>query len=76
MDAKTKILQALNIIRPALQEHGGDVEFVDFDEETDTVKVKLIGTCQGCPLANITLKERIEKLLQKEVPAVKEVIQA
>jgi len=76
MDTKTQILQALNVIRPALQEHGGDVEFVDFNEETGVVRVKLIGACQGCPLANITLKERIKKLLQKEVPAVKEVIQA
>ncbi|MDD5043083.1 MAG: NifU family protein [Patescibacteria group bacterium] len=75
MDTKVKILEALNVLRPTLEADGGDIEFVSFDKKTGVVKVKLIGACQGCPLATVTLKNHVEKYLKKEVPEVKEVIQ-
>ena len=60
-------------IRPALQGHGGDVEFVGTDED-NTVKVRLQGACQGCPGAAMTMKNGIERILKERVPEVKEVV--
>ena len=67
-----KVKETLDRIRPALQADGGDVELV---EVTDgTVKVKLTGACGSCPMATMTLKGGIERLLKQEVPEVKEVV--
>jgi Fe-S cluster biogenesis protein NfuA len=70
---KEKVQEAINRIRPNLQADGGDVELVDVTED-GVVKVKLLGACHGCPMAQMTLKQGIQKFLQKEVPEVKEVI--
>ena len=60
-------------IRPLLQGHGGDIEFVSVEED-NSVKVKLQGACSGCPGAKMTLKNGVEKILQEKLPQVKEVI--
>ncbi|MDR0734936.1 MAG: NifU family protein [Elusimicrobiota bacterium] len=70
---KEQIAALLQKVRPMLQADGGDVEFVDFDESTGTVKVKLQGACGSCPMATMTLKHGIEKYLKEACPAVKAV---
>lgn len=71
---KEQVQTALEKIRPALQADGGDVVLLGVEED-GTVKVKLTGACGGCPMATVTLKQGIERLLKKEVPGVKEVVQ-
>ncbi len=70
---KQRVEEALSKIRPALQRDGGDVELVEVDPK-GIVKVRLTGACDGCPMAVITLKQGIEKVIKKEVPEVKEVV--
>ena len=70
---KEKVEEALGEIRPMLQRDGGDVELVEVTEEGD-VKVKLTGACGGCPMAQMTLKQGIERTLKAKVPEVKEVV--
>ena len=72
MTLKEKVENALQKIRPSLQADGGDVEFVDMDDE-GVVKVKLLGACGGCPLSQMTLKMGIEKILKQNVPEVNRV---
>jgi Fe-S cluster biogenesis protein NfuA len=63
-------------IRPAVAEDGGDIIFKAFDEATGVVKVKLMGSCSGCPSSSITLKSGIENMLKHyvtEVTSVEEV---
>jgi Fe-S cluster biogenesis protein NfuA len=67
-----KVKEALDQIRPALQADGGDVELVDVNG--GTVKVRLTGACGGCPMATMTLKQGIERILKEKVPEVKEVV--
>jgi Fe-S cluster biogenesis protein NfuA len=62
-----------SIIRPALRDHGGDIELVGTDDDKN-VSVRLQGACQGCPGAQMTLKMGVERLLKQCVPEVKEVI--
>ncbi|MCD6352951.1 MAG: NifU family protein [Proteobacteria bacterium] len=48
---------------------GGDAELVDVDDQ-GVVKLRLKGACAGCPMAQITLKQGIERVLKKEIPQV------
>ena len=69
---REEVEKALSRIRPALQAHGGDVELIEVTDE-GVVKVRLIGTCRGCPMSTMTLEMGIAQELKKEVPGVKEV---
>lgn len=60
-------------IRPTVQEDGGDVMFMGFED--GVVKLKMQGSCTGCPSSVVTLKGGIENMLQFYVPEVKEVVQ-
>ena len=46
-------------IRPNIQEDGGDVRFVSFNEETGKLVLKLTGACSSCPSSTVTLKNGI-----------------
>ena len=72
---KEKVEIALSKIRPALQADGGDIELVDVDEASGTVKVSLKGACSCCPAGMMTLKMVVERKLKEEVPEVKTVVQ-
>jgi len=69
---REKVEEALKNIRLGLQADGGDVELVEVTAE-GVVKVKLTGACGGCPMAQLTLKQGIEKRLKASVPEVKSV---
>jgi Fe-S cluster biogenesis protein NfuA len=69
---KEKVEAALNAIRPALQNDGGDVELVDVSD--GIVKVRLTGACGGCPMSTMTLKMGIERVIREQVPEIKEVL--
>lgn len=68
---RERIEEALKEIRPMLQADGGDVEFIDFKD--GVVSVRLKGTCAGCPMSQMTLKNGIERLLKSRIPEVKSV---
>ncbi len=68
-----KVKQVIEAVRPALQDHGGDVELVGTDDD-NTVRVRLQGACQGCPGAAMTMKMGIERMLREKVPELKEVV--
>ncbi len=69
---KEQVEAALAQIRPTLQADGGDVELVGVDE--GVVSLKLTGACNGCPMASMTLKMGIERVLKEQIPEVKEVV--
>ena len=70
---KEKVESALEKIRPSLQADGGDIELVEVSDD-GVVKVRLTGACHGCPMSQMTLKMGVERMLKKEVPEVKEVV--
>ena len=59
-------------IRPFVQEDGGDIKFVDFDEESGVVMIQMKGSCAGCPSSSVTLKNGIENMLKHYVAEVTE----
>lgn len=66
-----RIEKVLAEVRPMLALHRGDIEFVKF--ENGVVYVRLLGTCHGCPLSELTLKAGIEEVLKVKVPEVKKI---
>ncbi len=65
--------QVLNKVRPAIQADGGDVELINIRAD-NVIEVRLKGACGSCPMATLTLKAGIERVLKEEIPEVKEVI--
>ena len=59
-------------IRPAVAKDGGDIKFKEFKD--GVVKVKLQGSCSGCPSSTMTLKQGVKNLLCHYLPEVKEVV--
>lgn len=69
-----KINLALNEIRPFLNSDGGDISFVELEED-GTVKVKLHGACNGCSVNQMTLKSGVEMTVKKHAPEVTRVLE-
>jgi Fe-S cluster biogenesis protein NfuA len=59
----------LELIRPAVQRDGGDVELVEVTSD-GVVRVRLHGACIGCPSSAITLKSGIERTLCQHIPGI------
>jgi len=68
-----QVQEVIGMIRPRLQNDGGDIELVGIDPD-NTVRVRLQGACRGCPGAAMTLKMGVERLLKQQVPEVKQVV--
>ncbi len=69
---REKVEATLDLVRPALQADGGNVELVDVTDD-GVVSVRLTGACAGCPMSTMTLKMGIERTLRDRVPEVKRV---
>lgn len=70
---KEKVQAVLNKVRPSLQADGGDCKLVKVRDD-GVVEVKLQGACGNCPMATLTLKAGIERVLKEEIPEIKKVI--
>ncbi len=70
-EATYKLVQEMfkTDINPALAGHGGSVELIDVQD--GIVTVRMMGGCQGCGMARVTLQQGVQAALQKAIPAVK-----
>jgi Fe-S cluster biogenesis protein NfuA len=67
-----RVRAILEKIRPFLQQDGGDLEYVGFED--GQVRLRLQGACSSCPSSTMTLKMGIENALKQQVPEVREVV--
>lgn len=66
VDIKTRVMRALNEVRPYLKSHGGSVELIKVEE--GVAYLRLEGSCHGCTASAITLKQTIEEAVYKAAP--------
>ena len=66
LDLETRVIGALDEVRPYLQSHGGNVELIGI--ESNVARLRLEGSCDGCPSSTMTLKLAIEEAVQKAAP--------
>ncbi len=59
-------------INPAVAAHGGQIDLLNVEDET--IYIHMGGGCQGCGMANVTLKHGIEAMIQEVFPEIKQVI--
>ena len=72
-EIEKKIINILETkVKPAVARDGGDIKFEEF--KNGIVKVKLQGSCSGCPSSTMTLKQGVQNLLCHYISDVKEVI--
>ncbi|MEO6157472.1 MAG: NifU family protein [Ilumatobacteraceae bacterium] len=71
---RSEVEETLEVIRPALQADGGDIELVDVDEITGIVTVRMIGACGDCPASTLTLKAGVQRIMRDRVDGVTEVV--
>ncbi len=72
-DLETRVREALEKTRPYLQSHGGNVELLNVDD-AGVVKLRLDGSCHGCPSSAVTLKLAIEDAIYAAAPDVTRLI--
>ena len=63
----------LEILRPALQSDGGDVEVVAFDQPSGTLKLRFLGACSHCAILDTTLTRFIQERLLEHFPELKKI---
>lgn len=72
-DMEVGVLEAIELIRPALQADGGDIVYRSLDGD-GVVHVSLVGACGTCPVSQMTLKAGVERIIMDRVPGVTEVV--
>ncbi len=69
-DVRDRVAKVVNLIRPAVQSDGGDVEFVGISPD-GYAQIRLHGACVGCPSSTMTLQLGIERNLRTHVPQIR-----
>jgi Fe-S cluster biogenesis protein NfuA len=73
MDTQERLLErveeALNSIRPYLEADAGNVSIVEITQDK-ILKIRLLGSCESCPMSIMTLKAGIEQAVMKAVPEI------
>ena len=64
-----RVSAILDLIRPAVQADGGDIEFVDVTDD-GIVQIRMHGACVGCPSSDMTLRIGIERTLKDRIPEI------
>ena len=76
-DTEQKISDILNeYVAPAVENDGGKISLIEYDQDTKTAKMLLQGACSGCPSSSATLKNGIENILKQFLPEVVEKVEA
>ena len=70
---RDRVQGVINLIRPAVQADGGDIELVDVATD-GVVQIRFHGACHGCPSSNLTLQMGIERNLRDKIPEVTRVV--
>ena len=66
----SRVERALDSVRPFLAQHGGDVEMLGIDPELGAVKLRLLGSCDGCPSSALTLQGAVETAIREAAPEI------
>ncbi len=61
-----RVRRALQSVRPALSAHHGDVELLGIED--GVVRLRLLGSCDGCPSSAVTLKTTVEEAIVAAAP--------
>lgn len=72
-DLMQKVIDALDEIRPFLNEDGGDLSIVEITDD-NILKIEFTGACSSCSMNNMTFKNGVEDAIKRLVPEIKGVV--
>lgn len=72
-DFETRVREALERVRPYLGSHGGDIEIIQLDADTGLVRLRMKGSCDGCPSSLLTVKLAVEGAIKESAPEVSKI---
>jgi Fe-S cluster biogenesis protein NfuA len=70
---RSKVLDALDQLRPFMHADGGDMELIDITEDA-IVQVRLLGSCSDCSMSQMTIKGGLEEALKMVAPELRGVV--
>jgi Fe-S cluster biogenesis protein NfuA len=70
---RDRVQAVINLIRPAVQADGGDIELVEVMRD-GVVQIRFHGACHGCPSSTMTLQDGLQRNLRDKVPEVTKVV--
>ena len=70
---RQRVQSVIDLIRPAVQADGGDIELVDVTD-AGVVQIRFHGACHGCPSSTMTLQHGIERNLREKIPEITSVV--
>jgi Fe-S cluster biogenesis protein NfuA len=68
-----QLMDLLEMVRPVIQQDGGDLVLVSADVEAGEVELQLQGACSSCAISASTLQAGVERILKERLPWVTEV---
>jgi Fe-S cluster biogenesis protein NfuA len=68
------VQSAMSDVQAYARSHGGEIKLLGVSEEGD-VKIRLTGTCRGCPMSAVTIRLGVENNLRRIVPGVRKIVQ-
>ncbi len=76
-DARAERLSAvqsvIELLRPVVQQDGGDLALIAADVETGVIEVQLQGSCSSCAVSSTTLQAGVSRIMRDRLPWVTEV---
>ena len=73
LEREAELRSLVDLMRPAVQADGGDLELVSFDVESGQVEVQLRGACSSCAISSVTLQGGVDRILRSRLPWVTDV---
>jgi len=73
LDLESRVYAALDSVRPYLGSHGGDVEVLGIDEEAGILRLRMLGSCDGCPSSSVTLQMAVKQAIEEGAPEIVEI---
>jgi Fe-S cluster biogenesis protein NfuA len=70
LDLETRVVAALDSVRPYLGSHGGDVEVLGINEEEGVLHLRMLGSCDGCPSSSVTLQQAVKQAIEEAAPEI------
>lgn len=65
-----RVERAVESVRPLLGTHGGDLEILEVNDEEGAVRLRLLGSCDGCPSSSVTLELAVQRAITEAAPEI------
>jgi Fe-S cluster biogenesis protein NfuA len=69
-----RVHRALHSVRPYMESHGGDVHVLAIDEHEATLRLRLMGSCDGCPSSAVTLEDAVRRAVEEAAPEIIDIV--